>query len=386
MPPQTPKKAKSTLKRVSRPTNVFIRDGDWYVVKKFTILRNGEKVRKQVWRRCVPETADRAREIYNSISAQINVLKQGPPPRYLFSDVADAFSDAELVEAVYSKEGKKLTGRRSLESPKIVVRQLKDRFGHLDIRNITFGDISDFKNERLRTPIVSKNGSRSRTVRAVNYELSFLRQVFNFAVRRRWLDRSPFQDGRGLIDAASENRRYLTWTRDEEAEALALCTGKSRHMKPFIILCVDGGLRPGECLALKWADVHEGYLTIHSYKGRNLITRKVLLSQRMKEVLEWWRPIQRKYESRVTPDRSLVIGFASVKGAWERIAREIKRPEMVAHDLRHIYASRLAAAGVPITTISRALGHANIQTTFRYINPDAKDLADTVSVIDRLNS
>jgi integrase len=385
MPVQTRKETKSTLKMVDRPTNVFIREGRWFVVKKFTVIRAGKKVRRQVWRRCIPETAERAAQIYNEIVTGIEALKF-PVPKFLFSDVCDAFSDSELVDAVYSQDGKKIAGRRSLEGPKIIVRQLKDRFGHLDIRNISFGDISDFKNQRLRTPIVSKRKTRPRTIRSVNYELSFLRQIFRFAIQRRWLDRSPFQDGKGLIDGGSENRRYVTWTKDEELKALALCTDKSRHMKPFIILCVDGGLRPGECLSLKWSDVFDNHLIAKTYKGRNLQERKVLLSKRMKDVLDWWREIQKKYESRVSPDRRYVIGFRSVKGSWERIAKDIGRPDMIAHDLRHIYASRLAKAGVPITTISRALGHANIATTFRYIHIEPSDLASTIEIIDGLNA
>ena len=38
------------------------------------------------------------------------------------------------------------------------------------------------------------------------------------------------------------------------------------------------------------------------------------------------------------------------------------------HDLRHTYGSLLAAAGVPVVEIQAAMGHADIQTTSRYMH------------------
>lgn len=38
------------------------------------------------------------------------------------------------------------------------------------------------------------------------------------------------------------------------------------------------------------------------------------------------------------------------------------------HDLRHTYGSLLAAADVPVTDIQAAMGHADIQTTSRYLH------------------
>ena len=38
------------------------------------------------------------------------------------------------------------------------------------------------------------------------------------------------------------------------------------------------------------------------------------------------------------------------------------------HDLRHTYGSLLAGAGVPVTDIQAAMGHADVQTTARYLH------------------
>ena len=48
----------------------------------------------------------------------------------------------------------------------------------------------------------------------------------------------------------------------------------------------------------------------------------------------------------------------------------IGKPDLAPHDLRRTYAQIAYEAGVPITQISRLLGHESIETTQRYLNLD----------------
>ena len=66
--------------------------------------------------------------------------------------------------------------------------------------------------------------------------------------------------------------------------------------------------------------------------------------------------------------------FRIVRGAGEAIGK----PALAPHDLRRTYVQLGYEAGVPITQISKLLGHANIGTTQRYLNLDL-DLNTTVS-------
>jgi integrase len=56
----------------------------------------------------------------------------------------------------------------------------------------------------------------------------------------------------------------------------------------------------------------------------------------------------------------------------------IGRPDLEPHDLRRTYAQLGYEAGVPLTQISRLLGHASVETTQRYLNLDL-DLETTAS-------
>jgi Phage integrase family len=51
------------------------------------------------------------------------------------------------------------------------------------------------------------------------------------------------------------------------------------------------------------------------------------------------------------------------------------------HDLRHTYGSLLASGGVPVTDIQSAMGHADVQTTARYLH--ARQAGEQVEGITR---
>lgn len=374
-------------------TVIHIRTGDWFVRKSITLKKpvlskNGKLVKqRQVWRECVPKTAKRAEDLAKEIDSQITFKKTGrAKPLSNFSDIVEQFEKVELIEAVY-ENGKKIAGRRSLVGPKATVKMLDEHFGYYDINEITFGMIETFKAERINTPVVTKYKSRPRSIRTVHYELGFLRQIFNFAYRRRWLMRSPFDDGKNLINTGDETRRHLTWTRGEEAATLALCKGALlAHMKPFIICITDGGFRPGELLRVKWSEVdfENGVMPAKSYKGKNLSVRPVFMTNRMRAALIEWKSEQKKIEK--ISDPSFVIGYKSVKNAWETLKTKINRADLRPHDLRHVFATRLhLEAKAQIGAISEALGHSSTRTTEIYINVKHEDVKSETQKLNELN-
>lgn len=57
---------------------------------------------------------------------------------------------------------------------------------------------------------------------------------------------------------------------------------------------------------------------------------------------------------------------ADLQIPWEQIRAHAKLPELRIHDLRHSYASLLAASGTPLLVIGKLLGHKRVATTERY--------------------
>ena len=58
----------------------------------------------------------------------------------------------------------------------------------------------------------------------------------------------------------------------------------------------------------------------------------------------------------------------SIRYLVQVFGKAIGEPDLSAHDTRRTFAELLRQAGVPIETISKLLGHNNLDTTFRYLN------------------
>jgi integrase len=138
------------------------------------------------------------------------------------------------------------------------------------------------------------------------------------------------------------------------------------------------GLRQGELRALRWSDVGEDVLTVSralsagvesGTKGGHV--RHVPLVPQAAAALERLRE-----RGDFTARDELVfcnwLGRPLDESALRRrfmAARDAAglRP-LRFHDLRHTYGSLLASAGVPVTDIQSAMGHADVQTTARYLH------------------
>lgn len=377
-------------RRRKLPPNVAEKDGKWYVRKTITLKtpvlsKKGKPVyQSQLWRICEPQTSERAAAVLAEIEEDLKSQTTGiAAPLTNFGEIIDAYTELELVQPIYEND-RKIAGRRSLAPTHAMLKTLKDYFGAAVIGDITFGDIEAFKLKRLKTPIEFKTKTRSRSIRSVNYELATLRQIFNFAARRRWIKRSPFVDGKNIIDTAQETRRTTVWTREEETAALALCTKRYAHMKPVIVLICDGGFRRGELLTAKWTDVDFENETIiaKSYKGKSFSARVVYMTDRMKKTLLEWKKEQKKIER--IEDKSLIIGYGDIKKAWQHIRKEISREDLRVHDLRRVFASRLHyEAKAPISLVSKSLGHSNFKTTEIYINAQSDELREAIKRLDK---
>ena len=96
------------------------------------------------------------------------------------------------------------------------------------------------------------------------------------------------------------------------------------------------------------------------------------------------------YEERIIPipkDLAHLLGNLPRKSPWvflnrkgerlsgflQRLKKVAKRagvPNVTLHKFRHTYATRLLESGADIVTVQRLLGHSDVKTTRKYLNPD----------------
>jgi integrase len=165
---------------------------------------------------------------------------------------------------------------------------------------------------------------------------------------------------------------FETW---DEVFAIAKACG--RHESAVVFAC-GTGLRPGEWLALRWADLDLGgetcRVTRTFVRGALKPTAKtdgslrtVRLQGLVLDLLRSMpRPINR--EALVFPNTS--GGFLNLHNFGQRTWRKGLTSIGIEHrpvkECRHTFASLALAAGADIYWVSRQLGHTNISTTLRY--------------------
>ncbi|MHB8757113.1 MAG: site-specific integrase [Bacillota bacterium] len=152
-------------------------------------------------------------------------------------------------------------------------------------------------------------------------------------------------------------------------------------------LAFGTGLRRGELLGLRWADMNlmERYLTVRQQvvciNGLPTVqepktkksTRAVPLSEDIVEALRQHRLRQTEERLMAAKYTSLDFVFAgpsgealdprSVSRQFERRLKRCGLPPVRFHDIRHTFATVALEAGVPLKVVSEMLGHEKISTT-----------------------
>jgi integrase len=147
-------------------------------------------------------------------------------------------------------------------------------------------------------------------------------------------------------------------------------------------LAIYAGLRQGEAAGLRWdrVDFERGFIQIdRSYDGptKSFHERVVPLSPELAERLKRWRLATGATSKGlvVTLDGEPIPASTSDFGKRaRRVSRQAGIEPVTFHQLRHTYASYLAERASPFE-VQRALGHAHIDTTMRYVHLDLKSSA-----------
>jgi len=248
--------------------------------------------------------------------------------------------------------------RKDRHQAKVIQRTVvgSQPFGEWRLSAITTDTIRLFRTKR---PLV-----------AGNRDLNLLRAAFNWAVVRGLVERSPFRVGDvPVIKMAREEAR----TRRLQPGEYERLTQAAFSMHDIVVAAVETGMRRGEILSLQWSQVRfspRAELFLPAVKTKTLKDRRVPMSSVLRAILER-RQVDPAGE-KLPPD-AYVFGDevgrqrASIKTAWRLTLKRAKIHDLHFHDLRREAGSRWMDAGIPLATIQRWLGHANIAQTSTYL-------------------
>lgn len=193
--------------------------------------------------------------------------------------------------------------------------------------------------------IAARAGTSNSTI---NRRLAILRRTANLAYKKwGWL-KEPIGDKIQLLPENPSREVYLS---KDQIKTLAEAQG-NEQVKAAIYIAAYTGLRSGEILALTDDDIRGDVIHVRTSK-----TGK----PRMVPVIPLVRPW---------------LDYLPIGVHASTLSHAVSRslPGVRFHDLRHSCASLLLAVGVDLYTISKILGHSNIQVTQRYSHLQTKAL------------
>jgi integrase len=164
-------------------------------------------------------------------------------------------------------------------------------------------------------------------------------------------------------------------------------------LRVLILTAAMTGLRQSELLGLRWRDIDWETQRIrvrntfvrgeHSTDGKSDLStrRSVPMATRLAGELDLWskRTAYRGDDELVFahPTKGSPLDPSKVSRRFKAACVEAKVRSVRFHDLRHTFATRLAASGTPIRTLQEFLGHADAKTTQIYAHyaPSEREVA-----------
>lgn len=237
-----------------------------------------------------------------------------------------------------------------------------------------------------------------------NTILSQYKAIFNYAVKYFGLSHNPsiiIKPFRLTFNEKQKkkNEELNVWNIDEFSKFIS-CVDSEMYRCLFSILYYTG-MRIGELQALQWKDIYNGKvhitksLTKHTKKDRfeikepkndssmrnidlGISLEKSIYSYKEKEMT-----IYGFNENWYIFGRNEPIMYSSIQCYLNKKIKQANVKKITLHDFRHSHASNLIANGINIVSISKRLGHSNINTTTRiYIHLIDKIDLELVKYID----
>jgi integrase len=258
-------------------------------------------------------------------------------------------------------------------------RSLIQAMGNKALDEISPILIEKYKRDR-RSGKTVRGGLRAPST--VNRELELLSKIFSLAIDHGLVIHNPCRKVKRFREDNGRNR-YLS--DEEEVRLLSLLTGKREGLRPIVVLAIHTGMRRGELLSLRWANVDFSRGLVHvmnshreqtkSGNSRSIPMNRIVRSQ----LLELHR--QTGDTEYVFVNRRTGRPLTEVKTGFRSACVEAGLEDFRFHDLRHTAATRLGDAGVDTRRIMAILGHRSIQTSARYTHATDEGLRRAVEAL-----
>ena len=303
----------------------------------------------------------------------------------------------ELLAHWLDQVDNRLSPTTAREYRRIVNRRLGPDLGRLRLSKVTTQRIDAYYAALTREHDLSAG-----TVRHVH---AMLRGSLGQAVKWGWIPVNP------AVSASPPKLRTKEITPPSLADTLKLLAAADEYdveLAALIRVLAATGARRGEVCGLRWSDLDRGARTlsikrsIASVPGGTIVkdtkthaARRISLDDDTIAILELQRDRVKHraamcelafnddgYVFTATADGSDPLHPDTITKGFGRVQTRAGLHGIRLHDLRHLHATQLLAAGVPVPTVSGRLGHANSATTLNvyahFLEASDRDAADVI--------
>ena len=284
------------------------------------------------------------------------------------------------------------------EYRRLVATMLEPDLGKLTLRRVT--------TQRLDAYYASLVRDRGLSAASIRHLHAVLRGSLGQAVRWGWIPTNP-------AAAASPpriRRHEISPPPIHDArELLKAADEQSSEFGVLLRVLAATGARRGEVCGLRWSDIDRdaGTVSIHrsvaTVAGGIVIkdtkthaARRIAIDSETLSALTRQR-VRMEERARICRlafnedgfvftsevDGSLPLHPDTITGGFRRLCDKVGLKGVRLHDLRHLHATQLLAAGVPVRTVSGRLGHANAATTLNvyahFLEASDREAADVIA-------
>jgi integrase len=277
---------------------------------------------------------------------------------------------------------RRLSAKTASRHRQIVKHQIAPRLGTVPLKALRPTHIEAFEADLQREGYVKgkKKGSglTAQTVLHVHRTLS---QALAHAVKAEVLVRNPAKQVRPPRPAG---REIAILTKADVATLLH--TAKGSWLDLLVLVAVTTGMRRGELLALRWADVDlvNATLTVNQslerVRGETTTKAPKTMTSRRTITLPAITVDALKRHQKTQAEASLKLGLGrpelvftrpdgeafdpdSVTKGFARLVSAAKVREITLHGLRHTHISHQLMDGVHVKVVSERAGHSNVSVT-----------------------
>lgn len=271
---------------------------------------------------------------------------------------------------------------------------IKPAFGKMQLASI--------HSEQLQKLLVEKSQTLSLTVVKIIYII--LSEIFSYAHSEGDLSRNPMHNVKMPKKATFKPEREIVALESDEVRAVErIAEMKNKNGRPCImqahalVFLVHTGLRCGEFLALKWSDIDFESRIVTVNKNLSMVYDRDKDGVRIKHKKARIKCTKTASGNRIVPlNTKAIAALNSLKAVYremdivsdsvavtrkgttlssDQLRRVLRRVLAYAgidkpftlHQLRHTFATQALNAGIPITVVSKWLGHANISVIYNHL-------------------